>query len=152
MLAKPLPRKYLQGMKSFLSLAFVLSLCTAASAADSDAAGSAKPAATAETNIISAVDASKFIGKTATVTGVVSEVHMSAKVVNINFEKPFPKQPFAAAIFSANTNKFSSLDKLKGAVIQVTGKITEYHDRPEIVLNSTNQLQVLQSAPADSAR
>jgi DNA/RNA endonuclease YhcR with UshA esterase domain len=100
----------------------------------------------AETNAttrIGALEAVDHIGKTVTVTGRVEEVHVAEKVVRLNFDKPFPRQPFTAVVFSNRTNQFKDLPALKGSPVEVTGRITEYRDRPEIIMSRTNQLLVL---------
>jgi DNA/RNA endonuclease YhcR with UshA esterase domain len=51
---------------------------------------------------------------------------------------------FTAVVFSSNTNRFPDLEKLQGKTVEVTGKITEYRARPQIVLLSTNQLKVIE--------
>ena len=93
---------------------------------------------------LSAVEAKDHIGTNAVVTGTVVEVYHGSRTVNLNFEKPFPKQPFSAVIFSEKTNLFPEVDKLQGKSVELTGKITEYRDRPQIILTSTNQLKVLE--------
>jgi DNA/RNA endonuclease YhcR with UshA esterase domain len=123
-------------MKSFTFLVTLLGLfCGAA------------PGQEAKTNPpvrIQAADAKANIGTNAIVTGKIVDVHFSEKVVSLNFEKPFPKQLFTAVIFATKTNLFPALDKLKDKTVEVSGKIVEYRDRPEIIVNSTNQLKVVE--------
>jgi hypothetical protein len=125
-------------MKSFTFLVTLLGLfCGAA------------PGQEAKTNPpvrIQAADAKANIGTNAIVIGKIVDVHFSEKVVSLNFEKPFPKQPFTAVIFGDKTNLFPGLEKLKGKTVEVSGKIVEYRDRPEIKLDSTNQLKVVETA------
>ena len=97
---------------------------------------------------VAAADAKDHIGYQAVVTGTVAEVHRTDKLVRLNFEKPFPKQTFTAVVFSNRTNLFSGLDALKGRRVEVTGKIVEYRDRPEIVLTNATQLKVLEEKTA----
>ncbi len=49
-------------------------------------------------------------------------------------------------VFARSTNLFGDLKSLEGKQVEVKGKIEEYNNRPEIVLNSTNQLKVLPAA------
>jgi DNA/RNA endonuclease YhcR with UshA esterase domain len=96
---------------------------------------------------LKAAEAKDHIGANAAVTGTVVEVNKAERLTRLNFDKAFPKQPFTAVIFSSHTNAFADLDQLKGKAIEVTGKITEYRERPQIVLTSTNQLKVLAAPP-----
>jgi len=98
------------------------------------------------TNHISALEAKQHLNSYAVVRGKVVEVSKAEKVVRLNFEKPFPYQPFTAIIFSNRTNLFGDLGRLKDQIIEVRGRITEYRGRPEIILLRTNQLQVLEKA------
>jgi micrococcal nuclease len=93
---------------------------------------------------ISAAEAKKHLNTEAIVTGKIVEVNKSERVVHINFEKPFPNHPFSATIFANKTNLFPEVDKLQGKTVEITGKIVEYRNRPEIVLTSTNQLHVVE--------
>jgi DNA/RNA endonuclease YhcR with UshA esterase domain len=98
---------------------------------------------------ITAVEAKKYVGKEAIVSGKVAEVYKSEKVVHLNLEKPFPDHPFTAVIFAAKTNLFGDFDKMKGKNVEITGKVVDYRGKPEIVIESTNQLQVVE-APSEA--
>jgi len=102
---------------------------------------------------LKATQAKDHIDANATVTGTIAEVNRTDRIVRLNFDQPFPKQPFTAVIFASHTNEFGEVEKLKGKTVAVSGKITEYRQRPQIVLNSTNQLKALEStsSPAHSA-
>ena|SRR6266496_2101251 len=92
---------------------------------------------------IEAVKAKEHIGAAEVVSGTIAEVNVGERIVRLNFEQPYPKTPFAAVIFPANTNKFPNVEKLKGKSVEINGKITAFHERPQIVLTSTNQLKVI---------
>jgi len=106
--------------------------------------GAEEPTTNAAPLTISAAEAKDHIGTNAIVTGTIVEVYKGARTVNLNLDKPFPKQPFSAVIFSEKTNLFPEVGNLKGKSVEITGKITEYRDRPQIVLTSTNQLKVIE--------
>ena len=93
---------------------------------------------------LTAAEAKDHIGTNAIVTGTIVEVHKGGRTINLNFDNPFPKQPFSAVIFSEKTNLFPEVDNLKGKSVECSGKITEYRDRPQIVLLKTNQLKVIE--------
>src|SRR5437899_9463925 len=93
---------------------------------------------------IPASEAKEHVNAEAIVSGKVIELYKTEKLVRMNLDKPFPNQPFTAVIFANKTNLFPDLDRLKGKTIEVTGRITEYRDQPEIILIRTNQLKVLE--------
>ena len=94
---------------------------------------------------IPASEAKEHVNAEAIVSGKVIELYKTEKLVRINLDKPFPNQPFTVVIFGNKTNLFPDLDKLKGKTIEVTGKITEYREQPQIILVSTNQLKVVEA-------
>jgi DNA/RNA endonuclease YhcR with UshA esterase domain len=93
---------------------------------------------------IKASEAKEYIGTNVVATGKIAEVNKVERLVRLNFDKPFPKQPLTAVIFSTKTNLFPDLDTFKGKKVEVSGKITDYHGRPQIVLDTTNQLKVVE--------
>jgi hypothetical protein len=100
---------------------------------------------TNDTIRIQAAQAKAHIGAQAVVSGKVAEVHIAKSIIQINLDKAYPAQPFAAVIFAEKTNLFPDVAKFKGKTLEVSGKITAYHDRPQIVLTSTNQLKVVET-------
>lgn len=98
---------------------------------------------------VGAGDAAAHYQETCLVTGKVAQVTIHEKVVYLNLEKPFPDSPFTGVIFSRHTNQFGNLAGLQGKQVEIKGKIEEYRRKPRIVLQSTNQLKVLElTAPA----
>ena len=126
------------------TLAFLALLATAPLAVFADDAQTNAPAAR-EPVKISAEQAKKHIGDEAVVTGMIAEVSKAEKIIRLNFDQPFPHQPFTAVVFSTRTNEFGSFDELKGKKVEVKGKITAFRDRPQIILNSKDQLKVVSS-------
>lgn len=94
---------------------------------------------------IKATAAKDNVGKEALVSGTVAEINKAQGLVRLNFEQAFPHQPFTAVIFAKNTNAFGDLESLKGKKVEVSGKITEYRGRPQIILTSTNQMKAVAS-------
>jgi DNA/RNA endonuclease YhcR with UshA esterase domain len=93
---------------------------------------------------IPASEAQKHTNAMAVVTGTVVEVNRTPRMIYLNFDKPFPNQPFAAVVFQDKTNLFPKVEQLKGKIVQVTGQIIAYRNRPEIKLEGTNQLKVIE--------
>jgi DNA/RNA endonuclease YhcR with UshA esterase domain len=52
-------------------------------------------------------------------------------------------------IFARATNQFGDLKKLEGKQVEVQGKIEDYKDKLQIILNSTNQLKVVEPNNAE---
>lgn len=92
---------------------------------------------------IPAAEARKMIGTNAAVVGKIVEVHKTEKVIRLNFEEKFPKQTFTAVVFARNFNTFTNLDGLEGKTVEVSGPVTEYRGRPEMVLSTNSQLRIV---------
>jgi DNA/RNA endonuclease YhcR with UshA esterase domain len=139
-------------MKPFAAVFFSLALLTRTALAQ--AISTNLPPSNAETNApinITAAEAKNHLKADAVVTGTIAEVHLGAGVVHLNFEQPFPNAVFTAVIFADKTNLFPEVAKLKGKTVEVSGKITEYRGRPEIILANTNQLKIVEKVVAPDA-
>jgi len=101
----------------------------------------------AQTAQIIAADSIKFYeGKVVTVCEKVVDTHVTKeqKVVYLNFGHPYPAQTFTGVIFASDVAKFTYQPEiyLKGKTICVTGTVKIYKDRPEIIINRQDQIQV----------
>ena len=96
-------------------------------------------------------DAAKHYDETMIVTGKVAQVTVRPNIVFINLDLPHPDSPFTGVIFPNATNQFGDLSALKGKAVELTGKIKKYHDKPEIELTQSNQLQVVSSMASTNA-
>ena len=67
---------------------------------------------------------------------------MRPNVVHLSLDKPYPSTPFTAVIFAENVSQFGDLQKLKDQGLEISGTVTDYHNMPEIILGSTNQIKV----------
>ncbi len=94
-------------------------------------------------NKVGALEASKYYNETLTVTGKVAQVTVRPKVTFINLDESGPSSPFTAVIFEGNMSQFGNVQTLKGKNVEISGAVTEYHNKPEIILESTNQVKVL---------
>jgi len=100
----------------------------------------APPAVTNTPVLIGPTKARDYVGKEATVKGLVSDVHVSAKGdVFLNFGGKFPNSVFSAVCFQGAIPT-PTLTALKGKTISVTGKIKDYNGQVEIVLESLDQI------------
>jgi DNA/RNA endonuclease YhcR with UshA esterase domain len=90
---------------------------------------------------ISAFDASKYDDQEMIVTGKVVQVSVRPTITILDIDQPYPNSPFSAVVFEANAGKFTDLQKLKGQDVEISGTVTEYRNKPEIVLESPTQIK-----------
>ena len=104
--------------------------------------------AIAETPAYTPVEAAKHVGETASVTDKVDRVSQ-AKGGNIflNMGGAHPNEAFTAFIPANLGNKFSDFKKYEGATVTVTGKITMRNGKPQITLNSPDQIVIKEATP-----
>jgi hypothetical protein len=92
---------------------------------------------------IGTAEASKYYEETMVVTGRVVQVTVRPNVAFLNLDQPSPNSPFTAVIFQENMGQFGDLQKFKDQAVEISGTITEYHDKPEIILESPDQIKVV---------
>ena len=90
-------------------------------------------------------EAAGHTGQTATVCGVVASAEYEAKEQDqptlLDLGKPHPSAIFTAVIYGPNRAKFGTPEtSLRGERVCVTGKISDYHGKAEIVLTDPSQL------------
>ena len=83
-----------------------------------------------------------------TVKGTISEIKNDAGVTSINFDGA-EKSGFYAVVLSRNRDAVekvfgAGLKSLVGKPVQMSGKIVEYRNRPEIVVSAPEQVVVLE--------
>jgi len=99
-----------------------------------------------KSEVLAAKDAKGKVGETVTIEAKVAEVNKTEKIIRVNLEARFPKQELTLVVFPANFSKFEDVEKLEGKTVRVTGKVTEYQKRPQIVLDAKEQLKVVETA------
>ena len=96
--------------------------------------------------VITADEASNFIGKVKTVEGKVLSVRETKKTVFLNFGKGY-KTDFTAVIFKNTLGLFISGGhspfKLKNKTVRIFGLIKEYNG-PEIIIQDPSQIEVVE--------
>jgi len=86
-------------------------------------------------------EAPKHVGETATITGTVDSVHQSGKGnIFLNMGGKYPNQAFTAFIPSSSAAQFSNPQQYEGRTVAVSGKISLYKGKPEIIVNSPSQI------------
>jgi PLD-like domain len=102
------------------------------------AAGAAAPVSA---GTIDYTEAPSHIGETATVRGTLVEAYTSASgTVFLDFCKSYKTCTFSGVIFADDVKKFGDLSRYNGTSISLTGKISSYQGKAEIVLSSPSQL------------
>jgi DNA/RNA endonuclease YhcR with UshA esterase domain len=123
-------------MRTFLIIFTVLTFVVKAAAAGTNAASPLK---------IGAADATNHYDQEMIVTGKVAQVTIRPTVTFLNLDKKYPDSPFSVVIFHGKSSFHGDANALKGKSIEIKGKIKNYQDKPEIALDSTNQLTVFDS-------
>jgi hypothetical protein len=123
-------------MKRFVFLAVVIGLVAAAMSNRAD-----------DTNtvpmVIGSAQATNWIGKQVTVTGVVAQVSIRPSLVFLNFDKSFPSNLFTAIVRNKYTNQFEGLSVLRDKAVSVSGEIKNFNGKPEMELTRKSQLELL---------
>jgi len=92
---------------------------------------------------IGTLEATNFIDQEVTVTGRVVQVTARPSVTFLNLDKSYPDSPFTVVIFRGRSQFNGDAELLKGKAIEVRGKIKNFKDKPEMTLETTNQLIVV---------
>ena len=92
---------------------------------------------------IGALEASKFYDELMIVTGKVAQVSTRPTITFINLDQPGRSSPFTAVIFPDNVGEFGDLQRFQGQNVEISGTITEYHGKPEIILETPNQIKMV---------
>jgi len=94
--------------------------------------------------IISWKYAHEYVGSYITVEGKITDSYNSGKVCFLNFHKQF-KTYISAVIFKPNFYAFPSIPEMyyKGKIVRISGTVSLYKGRPQIILTSKNQIKVV---------
>jgi len=98
--------------------------------------------ALAQTQAIAPADAKAHVGQTVTIEGPVGNVYTARSGMTfIDIGGRYPDNAFAAVIFSDDGGKFPNVKALDGKVVDVTGAVSVYRGKPEIILKSADQVK-----------
>jgi hypothetical protein len=101
----------------------------------------AQAAAPVSIGTINYTDAPRHIGENASVRGVLVDSYTSKSgTVFLDFCKSYKTCPFSAVIFADDAKKFGDLSRYNGKMVTLTGKISSYQDKAEIILSSPTQI------------
>ncbi len=86
-------------------------------------------------------EASKYIGKYASVRGTLVKAYTSKSgTIFLDFCENYKTCPFSGVIFADDAKAFGDLSRYAGQAVTLTGKISSYEGKAEIVLSSPSQL------------
>jgi micrococcal nuclease len=94
--------------------------------------------------MISWRDAAEYYGQTMTVEGKIVVTNNTGRVCFLNFHEDW-RRYFTAVIFASDFDKFPAHpeDHYLNHVVRVRGLIKEYRDKPEIILKSPVQIEIV---------
>ena len=97
-------------------------------------------------DVVGACLAGKYLGRELIVEGKVADTYRTSKnnTVFLNFEKAYPNHCFTGVIFSSDLYKFvqNPEDYYLNKTVRIMGEVKEYQGRPEIILETPNQIEV----------
>ncbi len=90
-------------------------------------------------------DAHKYYGQTKTVEGKIVATNNTGKVCFLNFHKDWRKY-FTAVIFSSDFERFPAYPEeyYLHRIVRITGLIKEYRGKPEIIIKSPSQIEIVE--------
>ena len=99
----------------------------------------------AQSNKITAAEAKDHVGETRTVCGKVASTHYASgskgQPTFLNLDEPYPKEVFTILIWGSDRAKFGAPEtKYKDARVCVTGKITSFRGKPEVIATGPGQI------------
>ncbi|HDQ25995.1 MAG TPA: hypothetical protein ENN43_04535 [bacterium] len=89
-------------------------------------------------------DAGKHIGEYAEIEGVIAASKNTGKVCFLNMDKDF-RRHLTLVIFASDFKKFPENPEkyYLGKKVRAEGRLKEYNGKPEIILNSLDQIEVV---------
>jgi hypothetical protein len=101
----------------------------------------ASAAASVSIGTIDYTEASAHIGDIASVRGTLVKAHTSSSgTVFLDFCANYKTCPFSGVVFADDAKAFGDLSRYNGETITITGKISSYQGKAEIVLSDPGQL------------
>jgi len=91
---------------------------------------------------IGTAQAPNYYDEEMVVTGKVVSVSVRSSIALLNLDQPYPNSPFTAVVFDDNFGKFDDIKKYEGHQVAISGTITQYHGKPEVVLESPDQIKI----------
>ena len=87
-------------------------------------------------------EAPAHVGEYAVIEGTVVKVYTSKKGTTFfDYCTEYDTCPFSAVIFSSDAGKFGTLSAYAGRTLRVTGVISSYQGRAEIIIDNPSQIK-----------
>ena len=104
-------------------------------------------------NLIDWKEANNHIGAVVTVRSVIVSSYKNDKVCYLNFHKDY-KRYLSLVIFSRSYSSFPKLPQYLylNQEVMVTGEVTEYKGRPQIILNDPDQIEIVASGSKSNTK
>ena len=96
--------------------------------------------------IISASEAKNYLNQQVIVTDKVEEVVCRPRLWFLMLNRKYPKSPLSCVVFAENTNRFANFQDYQDQNIAITGTVTNFGGRVQIILSSTNQITLVSAA------
>jgi DNA/RNA endonuclease YhcR with UshA esterase domain len=93
--------------------------------------------------VISPLEANQHIGRFVAVRGYIAEVNKRERVAYLNFVESYPKTPFTGVIFAGDFDKLGDLSRFLHKDVEVTGIISVYRNKPQIIINDESQIKII---------
>ena len=101
---------------------------------------------------LTASEAAKHIGETATVTDKVEDAHQAqGGNIFLNMGGKHPNETFTVFVAASAAGEFKDVKSYLGKTISVTGKIQDHQGKPEISVKSPSDITVKDDAGAAAA-
>jgi len=126
-------------MRTLLSVLVVLAFAIKLLAEDTNSPAPPKTTASAPMKIGTG-EATNHYDEVMIVTGRVAQVTIRPRMIFLNLDRAYPDTPFTVVMFPGKY--LADAKALEGKAVEIKGKIKNYHDKPEIELDNTNQLTV----------
>ena len=85
-------------------------------------------------------EAKDYIGQSVTVSGHVDEFHAARRATFLDMGGHYPHEIFTVVSFPRDGITASDLAKFEGKTISVSGTVTLYRGKPEIIVTSLKQI------------
>ncbi len=88
--------------------------------------------------------AKSLVDSLVTIKGEVAQVSTTRSgQVYLNMGGKYPNNTFSAVILKNNLSKFENYKDFEGKVVEVTGKVKIYNNKPEILLKEKEQIKII---------
>lgn len=96
---------------------------------------------------VSPDSAQYYVDRIVLVRGYVADIYKSDSVEYLNFEKKYPNNPFAGVIFKEKFGEFGDPSVFLHRVVELTGKVSLYKGKPQIIMISKLQIIIDSRVP-----